>query len=82
MLYRIGREFDEYLGAGKWETKKYYQYVVGLRNVGKACLDVDEEDRVARVVKLVFSLKGLIVCLKKTCSSTYNQTSTENLKKY
>lgn len=77
MLYRIDREFDEYLGAGKYETKKYYQYVFGLHNVGKACLDVDEEDRIVQIVKLVFSLKGLIVCLKKTCSSIYNQTSTE-----
>ena len=77
MLYRIDREFDEYKGAGEYETKKYYQYVLGLRNVGKVCLSADEIDRIVRVVKLSFSLKGLIVCLKKTCSSHYNQTSKE-----
>ena len=75
MLYRIDREFDEYVGAGEWETKPYYQYVCGLRNVGKACLDADENDRVVKVVHLCFSIKGLIVCLKKTCSSFKNQTS-------
>ena len=74
MLYRIDREFDEYIGGGEYETKNYYQYVCGLRNVGKACLDA-ETDRIIRVEKLCFSFKGLIVCLKKTCSSTYNQTS-------
>lgn len=75
MLYRIDREFDEYQGAGEYETKKYYQYVCGLRNVGKACLDADYDDRIVQVVPLTFSFKGLIVCLKKTCSSSYNQTS-------
>ena len=74
MLYRIDREFDEYKGAEEYETKKYYQYVCGLRNVGKACLDVEDNDRIVRIVKLSFSVKGLIVCLKKTCSSIYNQT--------
>lgn len=81
MLYRIDREFDEYQGAGEYETKKYYQYVCGLRNVGKACLDAEVDDRIVRIVKLSFSLKGLIVCLKKTCSSFYNQTSTEKFEK-
>lgn len=75
MLYRIDREYDEYLGAGEYETKKYYEYVCGLRNLGKACLDVSEADRIIRVVKLNFSLKGLIICLRKTRSSVYNQTS-------
>ncbi len=75
MLYRIDREFDEYVGAGEYETKRYYQYVCGLRNVGKACLDAEPNDRVINIYKLNFSLKGLIVCLKKTCSSIYNQTS-------
>ncbi len=75
MLYRIDREFDEYKGADGYETKKYYQYVCGLRNVGKACLDADENDRIVKIVRLCFSIKGLIVCLKKTCSSQYNQTS-------
>lgn len=75
MLYRIDREFDEYQGAGEYETKKYYQYVCGLHNVGKACLDASEDDRIIQIVKLNFSIKGLIVCLKKTCSSFYNQTS-------
>ena len=74
MLYRIDREFDEYKGTGEYETKKYYQYVCGLRNVGKACLNVEDNDRIVRIVKLSFSVKGLIVCLKKTCSSMYNQT--------
>lgn len=74
MLYRIDMEFDEYKGAGEYETKKYYQYVCGLRNVGKACLNADEEDRIVRVVKLCFSFKGLIICLKKTVSSYRNQT--------
>lgn len=74
MLYRIDREFDEYKDTGECETKEYYQYVCGLRNVGKACLNVDDDDRIVRIVKLGFSVKGLIVCLKKTCSSTYNQT--------
>lgn len=81
MLYRIDREFDEYKGAGEYETKKYYQYACGLRNVGKACLNAESDDRVVRIVKLSFSLKGLIVCLKKTCSSLYNQTSTEKFEK-
>lgn len=81
MLYRIDREFDEYKGAGEYETKSYYQYVCGLRNVGKACLDVDINDRIVRIVKLAFSLKGLIVCLKKTCSSQHNQTVTEKFQK-
>lgn len=74
MLYRIDREFDEYKGAGEYETKKYYQYVCGLRNIGKACLNVDVNDRVIQVVPLGFSIKGLIICLKKTCSSFKNQT--------
>lgn len=74
MLYRIDREFDEYNGAGEYETKKYYQYVCSLRNVGKACLNVEDNDRIVNIVKLSFSVKGLIVCLKKTCSSMYNQT--------
>lgn len=74
MLYRIDREFDAYKGTGEYETKKYYQYVCGLRNVGKACLNVEDDDRIVNIVKLGFSVKGLIVCLKKTCSSTYNQT--------
>lgn len=77
MLYRIDREFDEYKGAGEYETKKYYQYVLGLRNVGKACLDAEVNNRVVRIVKLNFSLKGLIVCFRKTCSSYYNRTSTK-----
>lgn len=77
MLYRIDREFDEYVGGGEYKIKNYYQYVCGLCNVGKACLDANEADRVIRVVKLCFSFKGLIVCLKKTCSSIYNQTSKE-----
>ncbi len=76
MLYRIDREFDEYQGAGEYEIKPYYQYRFGLRNVAKACLDVEPNDRIIRIVKLNFSLKGLIVCLKKTCSSYYNQTTT------
>ena len=76
MLYRIDREFDEYQGAGEYETKPYYQYRFGLRNVAKACLDAEPSDRIIRIVKLNFSLKGLIVCLKKTCSSYYNQTTT------
>ena len=76
MLYRIDREFDEYQGAGEYETKPYYQYRFGLRNVAKACLDAEPNDRIIRIVKLNFSLKGLIVCLKKTCSSYYNQTTT------
>ena len=75
MLYRVDREFDEYIGGGEYNTKNYYQYVCGLRNVGKACLNADVDNRVIRVVKLGFSLKGLIVYLKKTCSSTYNRTS-------
>ena len=74
MLYRIDREFDEYKGAGEYETKKYYQYVCGLRNVGKACLNAEDNDRIVHIIKLNFSVKGLIVCLKKTCSSMYNQT--------
>ena len=77
MLYRIDREFDEYVGAGVYKTKNYYQYVCGLRNVGKACLDAEVDDRVINVHKLCFSLRGLIVCLKKTRSSTYNQTSSK-----
>lgn len=81
MLYRIDREFDEYMGAGEYETKKYYQYVCSLHNVGKACLDTDVNDRIVQIVKLNFSIKGLIVCLKKTCSSQYNQTSTEKFSK-
>jgi hypothetical protein len=80
MLYRIDREWDEYQGAGMYETKKYYQYVCGLRNVGKACLNAEPDDRVVRVVKLCFSLRGLIVCLKKTCTSIYNQTNREDYK--
>lgn len=75
MLYRIDREFDEYKGAGEYETKPYYQYVCGLHNVGKTCLDVDEANRIVRIVHLNFSIKGLIVCLKKTCSPLKNQTS-------
>ena len=81
MLYRIDREFDEYLGAGEYETKKYYQYVCGLRNVGKTCLDTAIDDRIIQIVKLNFSIKGLIVCLKKTCSLRYNQTNTEKYQK-
>lgn len=79
MLYRVDREFDEYK-CGEWETKKYYQYVCGLRNVGKACLNADYNNRVVRIEHLCFSIKGLIVCLKKTCSSQYNQTSKKNKK--
>lgn len=74
MLYRIDREFEEYQGAGEWETKKYYQYVCGLRNVGKACLTLDVNDYVVQIIKLPFTLKGLFVCLKKTCSPVYNLT--------
>ena len=74
MLYRIDVEYEEYLGAGAYETKNYYQYVCGLRNVGKACLNKDTNERIIQIVKLNFSIKGLIVCLKKTCSSHYNQT--------
>jgi hypothetical protein len=74
MLYRIDREFDDYR-HGEWETEHYYQYVCGLRNVGKACLDANESDRVVEVVRLNFSIKGLIVCLKKTCSLYKNKTS-------
>ena len=77
MLYRIDRELDEYKGAGEYETKKYYQYVCGLHNVGKACLDTDINNRIVQIIKLNFSIKGLIVCLKKTCSSQLNQTSTK-----
>lgn len=76
MLYRIDREFDEYQGAGEYKTTPYYQYRCSLRNVAKACLDVEPDDRIIRIVKLNFSLKGLIVCLKKTCSICYNQTTT------
>lgn len=79
MLYRIEREFDVYIGANEYQTKKYYQYICGLKNVGKACLDASEEDRIVKIVKLCFSLKGLIVCLKKTCSSQYNLTSTKKI---
>lgn len=74
MLYRVDREWDAYIGAGEFETRNYYQYVFGLRNVGKACLDADINDRIIGVVKLNFSVKGLIVCLRGICSDHYNQT--------
>ena len=75
MLYRIDREWDTYIGAGEFETRNYYQYVFGLRNVGKACLDADINDRIIGVKKLNFSVKGLIVCLRRVCSDQYNQTT-------
>ncbi len=81
MLYRIDREFDEYKGAGEYETKEYYQYRCGLRAVGKAVLDTDINDRIIQIVKLNFSIKGLIVCLKKTNSSLKNQTSSKKFSK-
>lgn len=74
MLYRIDWEFDEYQGMDEWKTIKFYQYVFGIRNVGKACLDIDECTHVVRIVKLVFSFKGLYVCLKNTVSSFKNET--------
>lgn len=74
MLYRIDRIHYEHV-ADKWEDEAhpYYQYVCGLRNVGKACLDA-EKDRIISIERLNFSFRGLIVCLKKTRSSEYNQT--------
>ena len=80
MLYRVDREKDTNLGNDNWKTERYYQYVFGLKNVGKACLNANDADRVVGVEKLIFSFKGLIVCLKKTVSSEYNQTSKKRKK--
>lgn len=75
MLYRIDWEFDEYQGADEWKTIKYYQYVFGIRNVGKACLGIDENTHVVHIAKLNFSFKGLYVCLKNTVSYFKNLTN-------
>lgn len=72
MLYRISWEHCKNYDTNEWE--KYYQYVLGLRNVGKAALKSDADTFITRVVKLNFSLKALFVCLKNTIASTYNQT--------
>ena len=74
MLYRIDWEFDEYQGMDEWKTIKTYQYVFGIRNLGKACLAINENTHVVRIVKLAFSFKGLYVYLKNTVSSFKNET--------
>lgn len=79
-LYRIDWEYDEYLGAGEWETKHWYEYVVGNRQLGKHISEkfhspTYDNDRVINVVILSFSFRALWVCLKNVQSSYYNQTS-------
>ena len=73
MLYRIS--WEHYKNRNVNESEKYYQYVFGLCNVGKAALKSDIDNFVTHVAKLDFSLKALSVCLKNTIAPTYNQTS-------
>lgn len=73
MLYRISWEHCKNYEANEWE--RYYQYVIGLHNVGKATLKSDADTFVTHVAKLNFSLKAFYVCLKNTIASTYNQTA-------
>ena len=75
-LYRITIEWDEYLGADEYRTHVYYKYVAGNRALGKETYKVYcEEETVADIVKLGFTLKALWVCLRGVTSEQYNQTS-------
>ena len=76
-LYRIEWEYEDYLGAGEYETKHYYEYVAGTRKLGKTIFEgtYSGENIVRDVVKLYFSPRALWVCLKNVKSSYYNQTS-------
>ena len=74
-LYRITIEWDEYLGADEYRTHVYYKYVAGNRALGKETYKVYcEEETVADIVKLGFTLKALWVCLRGLTSEQYNQT--------
>lgn len=78
MMYRIDWEYDEYLGASEYETRKYYEYVLGRRMLGKAIYEgMKNDDRPAYVWKLSFSPKGLWVCARRTKSSQMNLTKSK-----
>lgn len=75
-LYRIDWEWDEYMGAGKYETHKYYEYVLGDAKLGRELFTgLREGDHVANIGKLGFSLKGFLVCARHTRSKFKNLTS-------
>ena len=80
MMSRIDWEYDEYLGAGEYETRKYYEYVLGHRMLGKAIYEGmknEGDQRPAYVWKLSFSPKGLWVCATRTTSSQMNLTKSK-----
>lgn len=75
-LYRIDWEWDEYMGAGEYETRKFYEYVLGDAKLGRALFaGLREGDHATDVWKLNFSLKGLLVCGRHTRSKFKNLTS-------
>jgi len=74
-LYRMTIEWDEYLGADEYRKHVYYKYVAGNRALGKATYHIyGTDETITAVVKVCFTLKGLLVCLRGVTSEQYNQT--------
>ena len=75
-LYRIDWEWDEYLGAGEYNTHTNYEYVLGDRMLGKAVYEGMKDDNCpVRVSRLNFSLKGFWICAHRKWSSVKNLTT-------
>ncbi len=74
-LYRIDWEWDEEVGFG-YEVRKSYEYVAGEAKLGKAVYKgVLNGQTPAQIVKLNWSLKALLICLRNIESDHYNLTS-------
>ena len=74
-LFRIDYEWNEYMGAGEWDTHKRYLYVLGERQLGKACYDLmNDDNQLIWIWRLDFSLRGLWICWRKTDSQFQNLT--------
>ena len=77
-MYRLDFEWDEYLGGGEYETKQYYEYVLGDRMLGRAirnALTYWDDMRLVAVNKLCFSFKAIRICMLHSKSSRKNLTS-------
>lgn len=66
VLFEVEIDYYTYEGAGEWVVEKHYQYACGLKNLEKACLEVDKDDYITNITTIPFSLRNLLICLKKT----------------
>lgn len=72
-LYRIDWEWDEYQGAGEFETKKYYEYVLGNAALGRAIYrGIEEDARPTWVWRLDWTVRAFFACLTNVRTSIHN----------